>query len=310
MVPTPIAIVGAGPYGLSLAAHLRSRGVGFRIFGTPMYSWQSQMPRGMLLKSEGFASNIADPELKFSLASFCQQRGMPYQDIDLPVPVETFVEYGLEFQRQFVPNIERRQVVQVERDGRGFILQLDDGECLVALQVVVAVGVGHFAHVPDELRTLCGPHLSHSSQHTDLDGFRDSNVIVIGGGASAADLAVLLRRAGAFARLVARRKKIDFHTPPRPRPRRMMERLRQPSSALGVGWPSRMAQDAPLIFHMMPRDFRLLVVKRHLGPAPGWFTRDQLVGHVPMLPGRQIVAAGTLGDQVRLRVADANGVEE
>ena len=57
-----LAIVGAGPYGLSIAAHLRERGVNFRIFGTPMRTWREQMPRGMLLKSDGFASNLSDPQ--------------------------------------------------------------------------------------------------------------------------------------------------------------------------------------------------------------------------------------------------------
>jgi FAD-dependent urate hydroxylase len=53
-----VVIVGAGPYGLSIAAHLRALGIGFRIFGDPMHTWREQMPEGMMLKSEGFASNI------------------------------------------------------------------------------------------------------------------------------------------------------------------------------------------------------------------------------------------------------------
>src|ERR1700737_3337868 len=51
------AIIGAGPYGLSLAAHLRHRGLSYEMFGQPMQSWSAFMPKGMLLKSEGFASN-------------------------------------------------------------------------------------------------------------------------------------------------------------------------------------------------------------------------------------------------------------
>ena len=52
------AIIGAGPYGLSIAAHFRRRGIPFRIFGRPMDSWLNHMPKGMKLKSDGFASNI------------------------------------------------------------------------------------------------------------------------------------------------------------------------------------------------------------------------------------------------------------
>ena len=35
-----VAIIGAGPYGPSIAVHLRARGIEFRIFGSPMNSWR------------------------------------------------------------------------------------------------------------------------------------------------------------------------------------------------------------------------------------------------------------------------------
>ena len=63
-------IIGAGPYGLSIAAHFRRRGIPFRIFGRPMDSWRAHMPKGMRLKSDGFASNIYDPESAFTLKQF------------------------------------------------------------------------------------------------------------------------------------------------------------------------------------------------------------------------------------------------
>ncbi len=66
-------IVGAGPYGLSIAAHLRSARVPFEQFGTPLDSWRTFMPRGMVLKSERFASNLWDPERRYSLKRFCEQ---------------------------------------------------------------------------------------------------------------------------------------------------------------------------------------------------------------------------------------------
>src|SRR6185312_16558536 len=35
-----VAIIGAGPYGLSLAAHLAASKVSFRVFGRPMELWR------------------------------------------------------------------------------------------------------------------------------------------------------------------------------------------------------------------------------------------------------------------------------
>jgi hypothetical protein len=73
-----IAIVGAGPYGLSIAAHLNARAIRFRIFGSPMSGWATGMPCGMRLKSEGYASSLSDPESKFTLQDYCHQEEIPY----------------------------------------------------------------------------------------------------------------------------------------------------------------------------------------------------------------------------------------
>ena len=86
------AIIGAGPYGLSIAAHLRALGISFAIFGEPMLSWRNHMPSGMFLKSEGFASSLYDPKGSFTLRHYCAERGLPYRDIGLPVPVEKLGE--------------------------------------------------------------------------------------------------------------------------------------------------------------------------------------------------------------------------
>ena len=91
---TDVAIVGAGPYGLSVAAHLRRSGLSVRQFGLPMHLWRANMPRGMYLKSQGFASNLSDPDATFTLSAFCRSSGRPYADYGLPVPLDTFVAYG------------------------------------------------------------------------------------------------------------------------------------------------------------------------------------------------------------------------
>jgi thioredoxin reductase len=60
----------------------------------------------------------------------------------------------------------------------------------------------------------------------------------------------------------------------------------------------------------MPQDFRLRVVSRHLGPAPGWFVREQVEHHVPMLLGTRLVSGEPRGDRARVRVANDNGQEQ
>src|ERR1700743_2475028 len=121
-----VAIIGAGPYGLSLAAHLGADGVDYRIFGSPMHTWRTSMPEGMVLKSEGNASNLYDPAGVFTMARFCADRGLPYQDIGLPIPLSTFIEYGVAFQQRLVPDLDDRSVTDLQPMPHGFDLQLDD----------------------------------------------------------------------------------------------------------------------------------------------------------------------------------------
>src|SRR4051794_13779047 len=105
---TNIAVIGAGPYGLSLAAHLRAAGADIRVFGLPMQTWREAMPAGMKLKSEGFASSLSDPGGELSLGKYCASRGIPYSPTGLPVEVDTFIKYGEAFQARFIPELETK----------------------------------------------------------------------------------------------------------------------------------------------------------------------------------------------------------
>lgn len=297
-----IAIVGAGPYGLSVAAHLAKTTRTFRIFGSPMKNWSRHMPRGMHLKSEGFASDLYDPESSFTLRHFCEERNLPYSDIGSPVPIETFVAYGVEFQNRFVPMLEETDIKSVSTIDGGFELRTADGQTLKARRVVVATGITSFAYMPPSLAELPREVVTHSSEHHDLSCFAGRKVAVLGAGASALDIALLLHESGAQVELVARRAKIGFHTfiqEPRP----LWQRVRNPRSGLGIGWRSRLCTDAPLIFHAMPEEFRLRVVRNHLGPAPGWFVRDRIEGKVPMHLGATIESARTDGASLRLTLS-------
>src|ERR1700756_5437624 len=105
-----VAIMGAGPYGLSLSAHLSAAHVEHRVVGIPMHGWTARMPKGMLLKSEPFASSLSDPDGSFSLGAYCQERGRNFAEIGLPVPIETFIAYGNAFQERFVQHVDTHRV--------------------------------------------------------------------------------------------------------------------------------------------------------------------------------------------------------
>ncbi|WP_190220657.1 FAD-dependent oxidoreductase [Streptomyces griseosporeus] len=302
----PVAVIGAGPFGLSTAAHLRARGIPVRVFGEPMVSWRGHMPDGMLLKSTPAASSIDAPQPGHTLADYCDAAGLRrlVTDEDI-IPVETFIGYGEWFQQKLVPELERVRVVSVDRatGGSGFELKLDSGELFTARAVVVATGLSGLAHLPAELAAAApdGPSptgpLSHSSQHPDLGRFSGRELIVVGAGQSALETAVLAAEAGARVRVVARgRGRVAFGAPPWRQPR-----LR-PESPFGRAWSLWAFSYYPHPYRYLPADLRHYLVRRVLGPLGAWWLRARFEGNVQVSEVERIVRAETAGDRTALTV--------
>ncbi len=309
MAKCDVAIIGAGPYGLSIAAHLKALGVDFRIFGHPMHTWLAHMPKGMRLKSEGFASCLYDPDSTFTLEAYCKEKGIPYSDIGLPVPLEVFAAYGLEFQRRFVPELEPNLVTALRRSAEGFQIGLDDGRRLSARRVVMAVGLTHYENMPPLLAALGENFATHSARHNTVDQFKGREVVVVGAGASALDLAALLHQAGAKVQVVARKPAIRFHDPPDNLKPSLIDRLRTPITGIGPGWKLFWCANAPLIFRQMPQEFRFDKVKRILGPAPCWFIKEQVVGKIPLNVNVSLTEAKIQNGRVHLQLTDSRGTK-
>jgi thioredoxin reductase len=281
----------------------------YRIFGKPMQFWRAHMPRGMQLKSDGFASSLFDPDARFSLKQFCHAHDIPYADVGIPVDVETFTEYGIAFQKQFAPSVSNDTVTRLDRSPDGFLLQFDSGRSLHARKVVLAVGINYFRYVPDELQCLASPFLSHASEHADLNCFSGRDVTVVGGGSSAIDLATLLHEAGARVRVLCRKPSINFHGK-MDLPRPLFERIRRPLSGIGPGWRYVFLADAPLLVHYLPQKTRRAIVERVLGPSSGWFMKDRFSA-VHTLVGSRLKSAEVSNNQVvRLKTVGYDGVEK
>ncbi len=305
-----VAIVGAGPYGLSLAAHLAAQGIGLRIFGKPLDTWRAHMPKDMHLKSEGFASSLAAPDADSTLKAYCAARGIAYADQHLPVSLTLFNEYAEWFRTRYVPMLEESLVTGLARQGDAYRVTLDTGESFTARHVVLAVGITAFANMPDEIARLPNWARSHSYEHREGFPFNGQEVAVIGGGASAVDLAALLHDCGARPTVIARREHIYFHNLPDPGEHSLLSQLQKPSSAIGPGWKSFMCVHAPLLFHAMPERLRLRATQRHLGPAPGWFMRERVIGKIPLLTGQRIDSLRADGAAVHIGLKSEGGVHE
>jgi cation diffusion facilitator CzcD-associated flavoprotein CzcO len=302
-----VAIIGAGPYGLSLAAHLDTLGVSFRIFGKPLDTWRNHMPRTMQLKSEGLASSLSSPKAGSRLEDYCAARGLEYQDHDLPVPLDQFNDYATTFAERFVPMLEDTLVTKVTRDGERFTVTLATGETLEASQVVCAAGVTAFAYTPDVLTALPADHLSHSFDHRDAEQFRGKDVVVLGAGASAIDTAALLDDCGAKVTIVARTEAVRYHNPPDPGAASLLKTIQKPPTGIGPGWRSFFCVHLPLVFHKLPEAMRLRATRTHLGPAPGWFMRERIEGRIPTLLQHHLDRAELHDGRVTLAVRGPDG---
>jgi thioredoxin reductase len=278
-----VAIVGAGPYGLSVAAYLRAAGVSFRQFGYPMHLWRSMMPQGMFLKSQGFASNLSDPAGTHTLQAFCLATARPYADYGLPVSLDTFVAYGEWFAAAHAPDIEETLVTEISRTDGHFTLGLATGSTARARQVVVAAGVEHFAVLPDLLSGLPASACTHSSAHTDLSSFRGQNVVVIGAGQSALETAALLHENGATAQVVAREARVAWNGQPLALGRPLLQRLREPEAGLGSGWSTWFYSEHPGLFRHLPQGTRVYRARTALGPAGASWLRARVEGQFPVL---------------------------
>lgn len=302
-----VAIVGAGPYGLSLAAHLRAANVNYRQFGMPMRLWRESMPQGMFLKSQGFASNLSDPEGRHTLEAFCRATDHPYASYGLPVTLENFINYGQWFQSQLDLKVEEVLVTGLVQRADGFELMLADDEHVMARRVVVAIGVEHFAYVPNSLSELPAELCTHSSAHTDLSAFRGKEVVVIGAGQSALESAALLHENGANVQLLARRRVIAWNGEPLPLDRSLPQRLREPEAGLGSGWATWFYSNHPDLFRQLPRNTRVYRARTALGPAGACWLRSRVDGQFPVLAGHAMTRAKPQDGRVRLGVTSPSG---
>jgi FAD-dependent urate hydroxylase len=302
-----VAIVGAGPYGLSLAAHLSAAGVDYRHFGMPMRLWQAAMPRGMFLKSQGFASNLSDPRNSHTLEAFCQQTGRPYASYGLPVPLDTFVSYGRWFQSGLGLSLEEVLVSDIAQREGHFELTLSNFEQVLARRVVVAVGVEHFAYVPAVLSGLPSSVCTHSSAHTDLAAFRGRDVIVVGAGQSALESAALLHENGATVRVIAKRQALAWNGEPLPLDRPLLQRLAEPEAGLGSGWNTWFYSNHPDLFRYLPQGVRVRRARTALGPAGACWLRSRVEGQFPVLTGHCLAWARPQDGGVRLGVTTPGG---
>ena len=85
------------------------------------------------------------------------------------------------------------------------------------------------------------------------------------------------------------------------------QQVRHPHSGLGPGIRSRFFANSPLAFSYLPAGLRLWNVRRALGPSGGWFSKNMVVGKVPLLLGHHLERAEAQDSAVHLHFRTADG---
>ena len=303
------AIIGAGPYGLSIAAHLRAKKVPYQMFGTPLESWRRFMPEGMMLKSEPFASNLWDPAGRFTLKRYFGTRKIPFQAVGRPLSLKLFLEYADWFRQNTSTEPEDVKVVKLERVKAGFALNLADGRRVSSRRVVLATGHMPFRLIPSELAHLPEPLVAHTSRIGGIDQYAGRDVTIIGAGTSALETAALLHETGARVRMVIRRGQIDWNPPSKPRP--LLERIRAPDAGIAPGWGSLAVSELPRVFRRMfapAKRHRFVFGSYRSGGA--WWLRERIEGRVEVLFDSRVEAASDASGRVLIRLAGPQRTEE
>jgi thioredoxin reductase len=295
-----VLVIGAGPFGLSVSAHLRGLGVDHAVVGRPMDTWKTHCPPGMKLRSEPYGSDLAAPKSGYDVEAFSRLRGLDYVDRLGPLSVERFLDYADWYTEQLVPDVIDRTVTDVSPAGGGFRVTFADGEPVTARRVVVATGVLPFASMPAELSDLPSDLVSHTADHHELGRFAGRRVAVLGGGQSALETAALLHEAGADVQVIMRRPAISW-LDPNPERISALGHVRRPVNKLCEGWHCAF-WNTPAAFRRLPQDMRITKARSVLGPAGAWWLKDRVEGVIDVLTAHQLRGATADGSGVRLQV--------
>jgi FAD-dependent urate hydroxylase len=297
-----VVVVGAGPQGLAVAAHLRKAGVTTLVLGEPMGFWKRNMPIGMFLRSLPRASSISDPTGSHRLARFEALRGA----IPTPIPVDRFVEYGTWFQHEVVPDVDPRLVSLVEGFDGGFRLTLEDGDRIRTRRVVVAAGIDRFAFTPPLFRSVPASAASHTFMHPDLRRFAGQRVVVVGGGQSALESAALLHESDAEVEVLVRANRVrwlkELPIDGRSTFGRTLGQMLKPPT--GVGPPGlNWVVGLPELYRSLPEPLRRYVSWRSIPPAGADWLRPRLQD-IPVRLGREVTRVDRADHRVGLQLDD------
>lgn len=303
-----VAILGAGPYGLSVAAHLRDRRA-VRTFGEPMRTWRTRMPPDMRLRSDWNETSFSAPGDAATFDCWASATGEPREE---PIPLQKFLRYADWFRTSFVGDVDPSDVARVERANGGFRLTTGAGEEIDAATVVLAVGAVPFASAPAPFADEIGQDVRYATDLQDYSGYESRRVVVVGGGQGGLESALLAARAGADVQMVVRSPLHWFadREPHNSRSAlgRRLYRLAYPVVGYGPPPLNRLVLH-PDFFSKLPRGVRRRLTRRVLRAGGSPWLRQAIESAVRIRMGAAVAAVERRNGTIRLRLTDGAALE-
>jgi FAD-dependent urate hydroxylase len=305
-----VAVVGAGPYGLSVAAHLRHRRT--RTFGEPMETWRTRMPDDMLLRSDWHETSFSDPGGAATIERWARAAGEPREE---PIPLPKFLRYARWFEEGFAGDIDPAGVRMVERSSTGaggLRITTDTGDEVDAGAVVLAVGAVPYAYAPPPLDDAVADGVRFATDLHDYDAYRARRVVVVGGGQGGLESAALAARSGADVELLVRSSLRWFADREPHRARgpvgRRLYRLAYPVVGYGPPPLNRLVLH-PDLLGRLPDVFRRRLTARVLRAGGSPWLRPAVEGAVRVTEGVAVTAVDRRNGAMRLELSDGTARE-
>ena len=212
-IKTDLLIIGAGPFGLSMAAYARHYNLDFSIVGKPMEFWKNNMPAGMYLRS-GLDWHI-DPEDEHTFYKFLESQNINPEDVN-PISLDLYLRYVEWFRREKGIDPINSYVTRIDHSNDNnypFRAHLDNNSIIESKATVIAIGFRYFKYIPKELSSsLPEEKYSHTCDLINFKHLKSKDCVILGGRQSAFEWASLISKAGANKIHVVHRHKTPEFT--------------------------------------------------------------------------------------------------
>ncbi len=194
-----VAIIGAGPYGLSYAAYCQALGIEYILFGVWMDLWVSKISPDSILRSHIALSCPASPAGQSIINDWSNENiAMKNGDgSNNRFSTQQFLSFMRYFTKLNKINEAKGLISSINKQAGRFLITTNAGMEQEFTDVVIATGLTGMRNYIDADLNVQSDYLIYSDEISKMTSLEKEHVIIIGSGQSAAESAVIALKQGA-----------------------------------------------------------------------------------------------------------------